>query len=167
MTIRTSPTVARIAGVLLCALAAGAAPAARDYEFRHENVLGTSLELCVRADTEEAARSAEARTLAEIDRLAAVFSGYDASSEFRRWQATIGQTDEGLAGAVRAARCQRPMAREERRGLRPPRAGPDGTLVALRPARPAADRRRAGEAPGRSWPGPPGGSTPPRARPST
>jgi FAD:protein FMN transferase len=91
MTIRIAPSVARIAGVLLCALAAGAAPAARDYEFRHENVLGTSLELCVRADTEEAARSAEARALGEIDRLAAVFSGYDASSEFRRWQGTIGQ----------------------------------------------------------------------------
>lgn len=65
-----------------------AAPAGQDYEFRHENVLGTSLELCVRADTEEAARAAEGRALAEIDRLAAVFSG-DAASEFRRWQATL------------------------------------------------------------------------------
>src|SRR4051794_40593708 len=91
MTIRPSPTFARIAGVLLCARAAGAAPAARDYEFRHENALGTSLELTVRADTEEAARSAEARALGEIDRLAAVFSGYDAASEFRRWQVNIGQ----------------------------------------------------------------------------
>ena len=54
-------------------------------------MLGTSLELCVRADNEEAARSAEARVLGEIDRLAAVFSGYDASSEFRRWQGTIDQ----------------------------------------------------------------------------
>ena len=91
MMIPISPTVTRIVGVLLCALAAGAVPAARDYEFRHENVLGTSLELCVRADTEEAARSAEARVLGEIDRLAAIFSGYDASSEFRRWQATVGK----------------------------------------------------------------------------
>jgi thiamine biosynthesis lipoprotein ApbE len=89
MTSRISPSVARLAGVLLCALAAGAAPPARDYEFRHENVLGTSLELRVRADTEEAARSAEARALGDIDRLAAVFSGYDAASEIRRWQATI------------------------------------------------------------------------------
>ena len=46
-------------------------PGGRDYEFRHENVLGISLELCVRADTEEAARSAEARAIGEIDRLAA------------------------------------------------------------------------------------------------
>ena len=91
MKIQIPSTFARLTGVLLCALSAGAAPPARDYEFRHENVLGTSLELCVRADTEEAARSAEPRALGEIDRLAVVFSGYDASSEFRRWQATAGQ----------------------------------------------------------------------------
>jgi thiamine biosynthesis lipoprotein len=89
MTIPTPPSVVRIAGVLLCALAAGAAPTVQDYEFRHENVLGTSLELLVRADSEEAAQAAEARALGEIDRLAAIFSGYDAASEFRRWQATF------------------------------------------------------------------------------
>ena len=70
MPIRTSPFAARLGGLLLCLLVAGAAPAARDYEFHHENVLGTSLELCVRAHTEDAARAAEARVLAEIDRLA-------------------------------------------------------------------------------------------------
>jgi thiamine biosynthesis lipoprotein ApbE len=75
--------------MLCCALAAGAATAAQDYEFRHENVLGTALELLVRADGEDAARGAEARALDEIDRLAAIFSGYDATSEFRRWQTTI------------------------------------------------------------------------------
>ena len=92
MIINVSPSVARIAAMLLCALTAEVAPAAQDYQFRHDNVLGTSLELCVRADTEEAARAAETRVLGEIDRLAAVFSGYDAASEFRRWQATIGQS---------------------------------------------------------------------------
>ncbi len=91
MTIRDLHRAARFAGLLLCVVATGAGPAARDYEFRHDNVLGTSLELCVRAESDEAARSAEARALAEIDRLAAVFSGYDASSEFRRWQATAGK----------------------------------------------------------------------------
>lgn len=91
MTIRIVPSAVRVAGVLLCVLAAGAEPPDRDYEFRHENVLGTSLELSVRADTEKAARAAEARVLGEIDRLAAVFSGYDASSEFSRWQRTIDQ----------------------------------------------------------------------------
>ena len=91
MSIRFSPRPGCIVGALFCALAAGSSPAPRDFEFRHENVLGTSLELCVRADNEEAAGLAEARTLAEIDRLATVFSGYDPSSEFRRWQATINQ----------------------------------------------------------------------------
>ena len=55
MTIRTSPSIASISGVLLCVLAGAAVPSAGDYEFRHENVLGTSLELCVRADSDEAA----------------------------------------------------------------------------------------------------------------
>ncbi len=93
MSMCSTPFGARFAGMmmLLCALAAGAAPAARDHEFRHENVLGTSMELCVRADTEDAARSAEARVLGEIDRLAAIFSGYDAASEFRRWQKTMSE----------------------------------------------------------------------------
>ena len=131
----------RLAGLLLSALAAGATPAPRDYEFRHENVLGTSLELIVRADTEEAARLAEARVLGEIDRLAAILSGYDAASEFRRWQVIADRPVEGLPRAVRAAPRQRPLARAERRGLRSPRPGPVRTLVALRPARPAADGR--------------------------
>ena len=77
MAIRNPPRAAGIVGVLLCAFAARAAPAQRDFVFRHENVLGTSLELCIRADSEEAAGSAEARVLAEIDRLAAVRKGSD------------------------------------------------------------------------------------------
>ena len=152
MTIRTSPSVARIAGVLLCALAAGAAPAARDYEFRHENVLGTSLELCVRADTEEAARSAEARALGEIDRLAAVFSGYDASSEFRRWQATIDRPTKVSPELFELLRAS-DRWRERSGGAFDPRVQAlTRTLVALRPARPAADRRRAGEGQGAHGP---------------
>lgn len=59
---------------------------AGDHAFFHENVMGTSLELRVRADDATAAARAEARVLGEIDRLSAIFSGYDASSEFRRWQ---------------------------------------------------------------------------------
>jgi thiamine biosynthesis lipoprotein ApbE len=62
--------------------------AAEELECRHENVMGTSLELRVRAESESAARLAEERVLAEIRRLSAVFSGYDASSEFSRWQST-------------------------------------------------------------------------------
>ena len=60
---------------------------AEDYPFRHDNVMGTSLELSVRADDASAARRAEDRALREIDRLAAIFSNHDPASEFRRWQA--------------------------------------------------------------------------------
>jgi thiamine biosynthesis lipoprotein ApbE len=59
---------------------------ASDFVFYHENVMGTSLELRLSADSERAARAAEDRVLAEIDRLSAIFSGYDAKSEFSRWQ---------------------------------------------------------------------------------
>jgi thiamine biosynthesis lipoprotein len=62
--------------------------AAEDYFFCHDNVMGTSLELCVQADNLAAARRAEDRALREIDRLAAIFSNHDPASEFRRWQAT-------------------------------------------------------------------------------
>jgi thiamine biosynthesis lipoprotein len=56
--------------------------------FRHENVLGTSLELRVRADSAATARAAEARVLGEIERLSGIFSTYSPTSEFSRWQAT-------------------------------------------------------------------------------
>ena len=65
------------------------APAiAGEHVFYHENVLGTAFELRVEAVDETAARAAETRALAEIDRLAAILSGYDAKSEFRRWMET-------------------------------------------------------------------------------
>jgi thiamine biosynthesis lipoprotein ApbE len=62
--------------------------AAEEFRFYHENVMGTSLELRVQADDATLARGAEERVLAEIDRLSAILSGYDPTSEFRRWQAT-------------------------------------------------------------------------------
>jgi thiamine biosynthesis lipoprotein ApbE len=62
--------------------------AAEDFAFYHENVMGTSLELKVRADTAAAARKAEDRVLGVIDHDSAIFSGYNPVSEFRRWQAT-------------------------------------------------------------------------------
>ncbi len=72
------------------AFAAGAPPAADDFAFFHENVMGTSLELRVQADSEAIARRAEVVVLAEIERLAAIFSGYDPQSEFSRWQRSDG-----------------------------------------------------------------------------
>lgn len=75
--------------VVVAALAVTArAVVAGEYTYFHENVLGTSMELRVVADTDAAAASAEARVLAEIDRLTAVFSSYDPASEFSRWQST-------------------------------------------------------------------------------
>jgi thiamine biosynthesis lipoprotein ApbE len=82
---------ARIAAYLMAALLWGAGPrlalATEDYEYYHENVMGTSMELRVLADDEKSARWAEERVLREIDRLNAIFSGYDATSELSRWQA--------------------------------------------------------------------------------
>jgi thiamine biosynthesis lipoprotein ApbE len=59
---------------------------AAEFAFYHENVMGTSLELRVRAADEPAARRAEDLVLRRIDRLAAIFSGYNPASEFSRWQ---------------------------------------------------------------------------------
>ncbi len=70
-----------------------AATRADEFAFYHENVLGTSLELAVAADNIEAARKAEARVLAEIDRLSLVYSGYDDRSEFSRWQRAAAGTN--------------------------------------------------------------------------
>ena len=67
--------------------------------------MGTSLELRVRADDAEAARRAEARVLGEIDRLVAIFSGYDPASEFRRWQADPRRAGGGLRRSC--SRCSR------------------------------------------------------------
>ncbi|AGA29979.1 DUF2271 domain-containing protein [Singulisphaera acidiphila] len=72
-------------GSLFCLLTPATA---EDFTFFHENVLGTSLELRTKADTAEAASWAEERILREVDRLSAIFSGYNAASEFSRWQAT-------------------------------------------------------------------------------
>lgn len=71
--------------IVLAAWLSGTA-AAEEFVFHHENVMGTAMELRVRADDAGAARRAEGRVLGEIDRLTRVFSGYDPSSEFRRWQ---------------------------------------------------------------------------------
>src|SRR5215469_10347597 len=62
------------------------------FAFHHENVLGTSLELKVLAPTPAAADRAEAIVLAEIDREAMIFSGYDPGSEFSRWFKTRGES---------------------------------------------------------------------------
>jgi FAD:protein FMN transferase len=82
-------TISPYGALLFAALVVGlggSAPGAEDFAFFHENVMGTSLELRVQADDAKAAARVEARVLAEIDRLSSIFSGYDPTSEFRRWQ---------------------------------------------------------------------------------
>jgi thiamine biosynthesis lipoprotein len=87
---RPSRITVYVLGAWLCGVGWRSAVAADDFAFYYENVMGTSLELVVRADDAEAARGAEGRVLREIDRLTAIFSGHDPASEFRRWQATEG-----------------------------------------------------------------------------
>ena len=82
--------IARISLFCVSVVMAHAAPgecavATEVFSYYHENVLGTSLELRVHATGEAAARGAESRALAEIDRLEKIFSGYDPTSEFSRW----------------------------------------------------------------------------------
>ncbi len=60
------------------------------WQFCYENVLGTALEMRIHAASETAANEAEQRALVEIDRLEAIFSSFNADSEFRRWQAARG-----------------------------------------------------------------------------
>jgi thiamine biosynthesis lipoprotein ApbE len=82
-----------IAVCLLGAVLWGADPRrarAGDFAFYHENVMGTSLELRVHAADEATARRAEELVLRRIDRLSAIFSGYDPASEFSRWQSGRG-----------------------------------------------------------------------------
>lgn len=57
----------------------------RLYVSNYENVLGTSLEFKFTSTSEAEAEKAETAALAEISRLSAVFSAYDANSEFSAW----------------------------------------------------------------------------------
>lgn len=63
---------------------------ARQRVAHYEGVLGTSCEIHVVSASAAAIRRARAAALAEIDRLAAVFSTY-APSEFSRWQESQGE----------------------------------------------------------------------------
>ena len=104
--------------------------------------MGTSMELRLSADSEELARRAEDRVLREIDRLSAIFSGYDPTSEFSRWMAGPRAPVEDRARAVRGPPALRPMADSQRRRVRPESRGPDAALVAMREGRPDADASR-------------------------
>ena len=57
----------------------------------YENVLGTSMEIRLIADSDTAEERAEAAALAEIKQSNSVLSGYDSTSEFSRWARTRNQ----------------------------------------------------------------------------
>ena len=57
----------------------------------YENVLGTSMEMKLRAASDVAAAGAEDAAMAEIKRLNGILSGYDSTSEFSRWSRTQGE----------------------------------------------------------------------------
>ncbi len=57
------------------------------YTFFHENILGTSLDLRIAAESREAAIAAESKVLEKIERLRRLLSSYDANSDLRRWLA--------------------------------------------------------------------------------
>ncbi len=58
------------------------------FTFHHENVLGTSLQVTVRAEDAGAATRAEAAALGEFDRQAGLLSAWSPLSEFSRWERT-------------------------------------------------------------------------------
>lgn len=68
------------------AMEPGKAP--RSYTGHFENILGTSMELKIRATSQEESEKAQKAVLHEISRMAAILSAYDPGSEFRRWEAT-------------------------------------------------------------------------------
>jgi thiamine biosynthesis lipoprotein ApbE len=77
--------------------------ATEDVTFRYEAVMGTSCELTVRAKDAASARWAEGRVFQEIDRLSAILSGYDPSSEFRRWADAPGRGPVRISSELFAA----------------------------------------------------------------
>ena len=141
------PHSSRIVSVIPAALLALAlcppAVAAEDHAFYHENVHGHVARADAFAPT---ARRPLARpnvaSSTEIDRLAAIFSGYDPASEFSRWQAAPRTPLRGLARALRCPRGVRTLGSCQRRRVRPQGRGAVAALGAVLRQRPAADRRR-------------------------
>ena len=130
-----------VVGAWFCVTSSRPALGAEDFAFYHENVMGTSLELRVIARDPEAAAWAEGQVLAEIDRLSRIFSSYDATSEFRRWQDNPQRTGAAFGRALRAAVGLRPLARPERRGVRRQGRGAELALRSRGPAKDHASRR--------------------------
>lgn len=141
-----------VLGAWLCGLGATTRAAFEDFTFHHENVMGTSLELRVRAATQDDALRAEERVLGEIDRLSAIFSSYDRTSELSRWQESAAPTPvspelfeilqasdhwsdtSGGAFDPRTEALSRLWARAARQDRLPSAAERDETRTLMRPA---------------------------------
>ena len=61
---------------------------AGQFRFHHENILGTSLDLAIRTESQSMALEAQQFALEEIERLSEIFSSYSSSSELSRWLET-------------------------------------------------------------------------------
>lgn len=85
-----------------CLLATAVAQAPTTYRFAREGVLGTSSQLAVRAGDEATGKRAEAAVFAEVERLAAVLSTWDAQSELSRLVAAGGGTPSAELAEVLA-----------------------------------------------------------------
>src|SRR6187455_74474 len=79
--------------LFVAGLAAGVALTRRDrastFSYHYDNILGTSLDVTLRASSEGAALIADEAIRAQIDRDAKILSSYDPSSEFSRWFQTV------------------------------------------------------------------------------
>ena len=85
-----------------CWLATAAAQAPTTYRFAREGVLGTSSNLAVHAVDEATGKRAEAAVFAEVERLAAVLSTWDETSELSRLVAAGGGTPSAELAEVLA-----------------------------------------------------------------
>jgi thiamine biosynthesis lipoprotein ApbE len=74
--------------LLVCPAVRAAEPGL--FQFHHEGVLGTSLDLQVRATDEAQAALVESTALAEIERLRKILSTYDPGSEISRFNTSAG-----------------------------------------------------------------------------
>ena len=81
-----SPATAQTGSAALSSVEAQQQPV---WNFHHEQILGTSLQLTIRAATREKAQTAEQAALAVIDQEEARLSSWRQESELARWQKTF------------------------------------------------------------------------------
>lgn len=78
-------------------------PEPADIVFRHTHLLGTVIEVRLRADGVESARAADRAIVDEVVRLEAVFSVHDDRSELSRWKRDMAEPSAELVEVMSAA----------------------------------------------------------------